>query len=50
MGCARLVSLRSSLRAGLWKALGWSFLNTPTILAWDFPAACRILLLEASTP
>jgi hypothetical protein len=46
----RLVSLRSSLNAGLWKTLGWSFLKTPTILAWDFPAACRILQLEASTP
>jgi hypothetical protein len=46
----RLISLWSSLYAGLWKALGWSFLNTPTILAWDFLAACRILRLEASTP
>jgi hypothetical protein len=46
----RLISLWSSLYAGLWKALGWSFLNTPTILAWDFSAACRILRLEASTP
>jgi hypothetical protein len=46
----RLISLRSSLHAGLWKVLGWSFLNTPTILAWDLLAACRILRLEASTP
>jgi len=46
----RLVSLWCLLHAGLWKALGWSFLNTPTILAWDFSAGCRILRLEASTP
>jgi hypothetical protein len=46
----RLISLWFSLCAGLWKALGWGFLNAPTILAWDFLAACRILRLEASSP
>jgi len=46
----RLISLWSSLYAGLWKALGWGFLNAPTILAWDLPAACRILRFEAGSP
>ena len=46
----RLISLWSSLYAGLWKVLGWGFLNVPTILAWDLPAACRILRIEASSP
>jgi hypothetical protein len=46
----RLVSLWSSIQAGLWKMLGWSFLGAPTILAWDWPAACRILRIEASSP
>jgi hypothetical protein len=46
----RLTSLWSSLYEGLWRSLGWGFFNAPTILAWDFPAACRILRLEASTP
>ena len=46
----RLISLWSSLSIGLWKALGWGFLDAPTILAWDLPAACRILRIEASSP
>jgi hypothetical protein len=46
----RLISVWSSLRAGLWKVLGWSFLRAPTILAWVLPAACRILRIEASSP
>jgi hypothetical protein len=46
----RLLSLWSSLSEGLWRALGWGFLNAPTILAWDLLTACRILRLEASTP
>jgi hypothetical protein len=46
----RLISVWSSLQAGLWRVLGWSFLRAPTILAWDLPAACRILLIEASSP
>ena len=45
----RLISLWCLLYAGLLKAPRWSFLNTPTILAWDFLTACRILRLEAST-
>jgi hypothetical protein len=32
------------------ESAGVEFLNTPTILAWDFLTACRILRLEASTP
>jgi hypothetical protein len=27
-----------------------NFFGTPTILAWDFPAASRILRLEANSP
>ncbi len=46
----RLVSLWSSIQSGIWKVLGLSFLHTPTILAWDLPAACRILRLEAISP
>jgi hypothetical protein len=46
----RLVSLRSSIKARLWEVLGWSFFHAPTILAWDLPAACRILRIEASSP
>ena len=43
----RLVSLSSLIRTGFWQVLGWKFLSTPTILAWDLPAAGRILRLEA---
>jgi hypothetical protein len=46
----RLISVWSSLQAGLWKVVGWSFFHAPTILAWDLPAACRILRIEASSP
>lgn len=46
----RLVSLWSSMRTGLCAALGGNFLGAPTILAWDLPAACRILRLEANSP
>jgi hypothetical protein len=43
----RLVSLWSLIHAGFWRVLGWKFLSAPTILAWDLPAASRILRLEA---
>ncbi len=43
----RLLSVCSWLKAGAW---GKHFLRTPTILAWDFGAACRILRIEASSP
>ena len=46
----RLASLWALIHGGFWQALGWKFLGAPTILAWDFPAACRILLLEAKGP
>ena len=46
----RLVSLWSSFRAVLWRVTGWNFLNVPTILAWDCPAFCRILRIEAGSP
>jgi hypothetical protein len=49
MGSTALISLWSSIQAGLWKVLGWSFFGAPTILAWDLPA-CRIPRIEASSP
>lgn len=44
----RLVSLWSLTR--FWQVLGRKFLSAPTILAWDLPAASRILRLEAKGP
>jgi len=32
-----------------WRAIGWRVLMAPTILAWDWTAIRRILLLEASS-
>ena len=46
----RLISLWSWVRTGLWKLIGWRFLTAPTILAWDCPAFCRILRIEAGSP
>ena len=43
----RLISVYSWLKAGAWDE---HFLLTPTILAWDLGAACRILRIEASSP
>lgn len=43
----RLLSVACWLASG---ALGSLFLNAPTIIAWDLPALCRILLLEAESP
>jgi hypothetical protein len=33
----------------LWRAIGWSISISPTILAWDWNAIRRILLLEANS-
>ena len=43
----RLLSLWCWIKAG---AQGEHFLMTPTILAWDLNAVCRILPIEASSP
>jgi hypothetical protein len=43
----RLLSVCSWLNA---KAPCEHFLRTPTILAWDLGAVCRILRIEASSP
>jgi hypothetical protein len=45
-----LLHLGTLLRAQLWQAAGWSLSISPTILAWDWTAIRRILLLEASSP
>ena len=47
--CRRLVSLWYGAKAWL-GGLAWKFLQAPTILAWDWAAASRILLLEANSP
>jgi hypothetical protein len=43
----RVLSVCCWVQAGVF---GEHFLRTPTILAWDLGAACRILPLEASSP
>jgi Domain of unknown function (DUF6431) len=43
----RLLSLACWLRTGVFAE---TFLRSPTILAWDFAALCRILPSEASSP
>jgi hypothetical protein len=43
----RLISLWCWIQAG---AIGQHSLQTPTILAWDLEAFCRILPLEARSP
>jgi hypothetical protein len=43
----RLVSLWCWIKIGV---IGRHFLQTPTILAWDLSALCRILRIEASSP
>jgi hypothetical protein len=43
----RLLSVWCWVRAG---ALDEHILRTPTILAWDLSALCRILLIEARSP
>ena len=48
----RLVSLWCGVKAWMCGLTGklWPFWETPTILAWDWSAAGRILLLEANSP
>ena len=46
----RLLHLGVLLAVRLWLATGWSRWMAPTILAWDWTAIRRILLLEASSP
>jgi hypothetical protein len=43
----RLVSLWCWINAGV---KNQHFLRTPTILAWDLSALCRILLIEVRSP
>lgn len=43
----RLLSVACWLKAG---DFGARFLRSPTILAWDLAALCRILPIEASSP
>jgi hypothetical protein len=43
----RLLSLCCWVKAG---AMGEYFLRTPTIVAWDLSAVCRILPIEARSP
>ena len=38
------------LAVGLWQPTGWSIFGPSTILAWDWSAIRRILLLEANPP
>jgi hypothetical protein len=45
-----LLHLGTLLAITLWQAAGWSVSIAPTILAWDWTAIRRILLLEASSP
>jgi hypothetical protein len=44
-----LISLWYGAKAWL-RGLAWKFLQAPTILAWDFAAAGRILLLKEKFP
>ena len=43
----RLLSICCWVKAG---AIGEHFLRSPTIVAWDLNAVCRILSIEASSP
>jgi hypothetical protein len=45
-----LLHLGTLLAAKLWQSTGWSVSKAPTILALDWTAIRRILLLEASSP
>jgi len=44
----RLLSVCCWVKAGV--LVGEHFLRAPTIVAWDFGAVCRILLIEARSP
>ena len=48
--CGRLVSLWYGAKAWMCGLMPWKFLQAPTILAWDFAAASRILLLKTNSP
>jgi Domain of unknown function (DUF6431) len=48
--CRKLISLWFWVKTGLGALASPDFFNAPTILAWDFPAAGRILRLEANSP
>jgi hypothetical protein len=49
--CRRLVSLWQGGKARwIWELAAQKFLQAPTILAWDWSAARRILRLEANAP
>ena len=43
----RMLSLCCWLKVGV---IGKFFLQSPTIVAWDLPAVCRILPIEARSP
>jgi hypothetical protein len=46
-----LVSFWANVKAHeIWELVAPKFLRLPTILAWDWPAAQRILRLEANAP
>jgi hypothetical protein len=45
-----LLYLGTLLATKLWQGTSWSVSMAPTILAWDWTAIRRILLLEASSP
>jgi uncharacterized protein DUF6431 len=46
--CRGLVSLWQGVQ--IWRLAAQKFFKSPTILAWDWPAARRILRLEANAP
>ncbi|HUE02777.1 MAG TPA: hypothetical protein VMR62_24640 [Bryobacteraceae bacterium] len=45
-----MLHLGTLLATKLWQATGWRVSMAPTILAWDWTAIRRILLLEVSSP
>jgi hypothetical protein len=45
-----LLNLGIVLMAKLWQATNWSPSMPPTILAWDWTAIRRTLLLEVKSP
>jgi len=48
--CSRLVSLWYGAKAWMCGLIPWKIFQAPTILAWDWAAASRILLPKASSP
>jgi hypothetical protein len=45
-----LVSLWCAVKVWMFSLTPWKFLQTPTILAWDWVAVARILFPKASSP